>query len=221
MDMAKPHCLMVDSAGNRYVNEATSYVAVGIAMFERHRTVPAVPSWMIIESRHRDTYRLGGHVPGEPPEEWITSGYMKRADTIEDLARQCSIEPSALKAAVTRFNGFARDGIDQDFGKGRSAYHRFMGDPTHHPNPCLGPVEKPPFYAIRIFPGDVGTAGGLLTDEFARVLRKDGSPILGLYATGNATASIMGRSYPGAGASIGASMVFGYIAARHALGQNA
>ena len=117
-------------------------------------------------------------------------------------------------------SGFAASGVDEDFHRGESAYDRFAGDPTVKPNPNLGPIEKPPFYAVRLYPGDVGTCGGLMTDEFARVLRPDGSVIEGLYATGNSTASVMGRSYPGAGASIGASMTFGFIAARHATGAN-
>jgi 3-oxosteroid 1-dehydrogenase len=115
-----------------------------------------------------------------------------------------------------RFNGFAREGIDHDFGRGKSAYARFLGDPTHLPNPSLGTIERSPFYAVQLWPRDVGTCGGLVTDEFARVLDQSGTVIRGLYATGNATSSVFGPSYPGAGASIGASLTFGFIAAKHA-----
>lgn len=216
-DLGKPHCLLVDSTGQRYVDEATSYVAVGIAMYERDKTVPALPSWAIIESRHRDRYRWGMQAPGKPPQAWLDSGYMKRADTIEDLARECAMNPAVLRETVNRFNEFSRRGVDDDFGRGKSAYHRYWGDPTAKPNPNLGEVSQPPFYAVQIYPGDVGTCGGLVTDECARVLRDDGAPIRGLYATGNSTASVVGRSYPGAGASIAASLVFGYIGARHAM----
>ncbi len=119
---------------------------------------------------------------------------------------------------MERFNGFCRAGVDTDFGRGGRAFDRAHGDPTIKPNPNLGPIEQAPFYAVAMYPGDVGTAGGIVTDEHARVVRADGSVIPGLYATGNATASVMGRTYPGAGASIGASFVFGFIAAEHALG---
>ena len=216
-DLGKPHSLVVDSTGHRYVNEATSYVAFGIAMYKRDKTVPAVPSWAILESRHRAQYRWGMVAPGAPPKEWLESGYMKQSDTIEGLAKLCGIDPVTLRATVDRFNELSRKGVDDDFGRGKSAYHRYWGDPTQKPNPNLGEVSKPPFYAVQIFPGDVGTSGGIVADESARVLRADGTPIPGVYATGNATASVVGRSYPGAGASIAASLVFGYIAARHAM----
>jgi 3-oxosteroid 1-dehydrogenase len=216
-DLGKPHSLVVDSTGRRYVDEATSYVAFGIAMYERDKTVPALPSWAIIESRHRARYRWGIQAPGRPPQAWLDSGYMKRSDTIEGLAQQCGMDASILRATVDRFNELCRRGVDDDFGRGKSAYHRYWGDPTVKPNPNLGEVSRPPFYAVQIYPGDVGTCGGVVADQWARVLRGDGTPIHGLYATGNATASVVGRSYPGAGASIAASLVFGYIAARHAM----
>jgi len=219
MDIAKPYAIVVDAKGQRFVNEATSYVAVGIAMYQRQQQAQAVPSWAIIESRHRRDYGWGGVKPGPPPQEWLDSGYMIKAQTIEDLADRCGIDALGLKATIERFNKFARDGVDHDFGRGKSAYSRFLGDPTVKPNHSLGAIEQPPFYAVKIFPGDVGTAGGLVTDEFARVQRKDGSIIPGLYATGNSTATVVGRSYPGAGASIAAAAVFGYIAAKHAVGQ--
>jgi 3-oxosteroid 1-dehydrogenase len=120
---------------------------------------------------------------------------------------------------VDRFNDYARTGRDLDFKRGDRAYDRVFGDPSVKPNPCLGALEKAPFYAVRVYPGDVGTFGGLLTDEHARVLRADGGAIPGLWATGNSTASVMGRCYPGAGASIAASFVFGYVAAHDAAGQ--
>ncbi|MEA3159051.1 MAG: 3-oxosteroid 1-dehydrogenase [Gammaproteobacteria bacterium] len=220
-DMSKPHAIMVDSSGARYVNESTAYVDVGIAMFKRNETVPAIPSWIIIDSQHRDSYRWGGVAPGAPPQEWVTSGYMRKAQTLDVLAQQCGIDQAGLRATVARFNEFARLGEDKDFHRGIGAFHHFMGDPTHKPNRNLGTLEKAPFYAVAVYPGDVGTAGGLVTDEFARVLRADGTVIDGLYAAGNSTASLVGRSYPGAGASIGAAMVFGYVAARHALGEGA
>jgi 3-oxosteroid 1-dehydrogenase len=119
---------------------------------------------------------------------------------------------------VEKFNRYAATGKDEAFNRGGSAIDTFYGDPSCKPNPSIGPLDKPPYYAVEIWPGDIGTNGGLKTDARARVLREDGSPIEGLYAVGNCAASVMGRSYAGAGATIGPSMVFGYIAARHAAG---
>lgn len=214
LDLAKPHLIMVDQNGERFANESGSYMENGQRMYARG----AVPAWVIMESRHRERYVWAGAMGGKTPDDWITSGYMKRADTIEGLAAQCGLDPQNLRRTVDRFNGFAATGRDLDFKRGERAYDRVFADPTVKPNPCLGALEKGPFYAVQVYPGDVGTFGGLLTDEHARVLTEDGAPIPGLYATGNSTASVVGRCYPGAGASIAASFVFGYIAARHAAG---
>jgi len=217
LEMAKPHCIMVDGAGRRYVNEATSYVAIGRAMYARDAAVQALPSWLLLDAQHREKYRWGGQKG--VPEAWVRDGYMIRADSITELAGKCGLEPATLNDTVERFNGFARTGVDQDFGRGASAHHRFWGDPTHKPNPSLGTIEKPPFYAVRVQAGDVGTSGGLLTNEHGQVLRNDGSAIEGLYAAGNCTASVMGAAYPGPGASIGASLIFAFAAAKHAYGE--
>ncbi|RVT93220.1 FAD-binding protein [Sphingomonas crocodyli] len=218
-DMTKPHCIMVDATAQRFVNESTSYMAIGIAMYERNKVVPAVPAWLIMDRQLMDKWRWS-NVNGKPPKEWIDSGYMIEAESIEALATQCGLDPKALRATVDRFNGFADSGVDEDFGRGGSAYDRWQGDYKLKPNPNVGRIEKGPFRAVRIVPGDVGTSGGLMTDENGRVLRADGSAIPGLYATGNSTASVFGHSYPGAGASIGASMIYGYRAALHAAGAN-
>ncbi len=215
-DYARPHAIVVDQQGERYTNEATSYVQIGLNIWKRQQTAPAVPSWVIIDSRHRKRYMFASALPGKTPDDWVSSGYMKQAGTLEDLAAQCDLPPDKLKATVERFNGFAREGVDHDFGRGVGAYPRYLGDPTHKPNPSLGTIEEPPFMAFQLWPRDVGTCGGLVTDEHARVLKEDGSVIPGLYATGNTTSSVHGPSYPGAGASIGASLTFGFIAAKHA-----
>jgi len=214
LDLAKPHLIMVDQKGERFANESGSYMENGQRMYARG----AVPAWVIMESRHRERYVWAGAMGGKTPEDWITSGYMKRADTIEGLATACGLDPQTLRRTVDRFNEFAATGRDLDFKRGERAYDRVFADPTVKPNPCLGALEKGPFYAVQVYPGDVGTFGGLLTDEHARVLTEAGAPIPGLYATGNSTASVVGRCYPGAGASIAASFVFGYIAAHHAAG---
>jgi 3-oxosteroid 1-dehydrogenase len=219
-DYARPHAIVVDQQGERYMNEATSYVQIGLNIWRRHETAPAVPSWVIIDSRHRKRYFFASAFPGRTPDDWLSSGYMKQADTLEALAEQCDIPPDKLRATVERFNSFAREGVDKDFGRGIGAYPRYLGDPTHKPNPSLGTIEKPPFMAFRLWPRDVGTCGGLVTDENARVLDRDGEIMPGLYATGNTTSSVHGPSYPGAGASIGASLTFGYIAAKHAARSN-
>lgn len=214
-ERSKPHAVMVDSSGQRYTNEAASYMAVGQAMYERNKAVPAIPSWWVTDSRNRRRY-LWGVVPGGvTPRKWLSSGYIRKANTLTELAEICGIDAQGLTATINRFNAHAVEGHDPDFHKGERAYDRYYGDPRTAPNPCVAPVSKPPFYAVALFPGDVGTCGGLLTDEHARVLDRDGHTIDGLYATGNCTASVMGRSYPGAGASIGASYAFGWLAAQH------
>ncbi|HKV18973.1 MAG TPA: FAD-binding protein, partial [Mycobacterium sp.] len=146
----------------------------------------------------------------------IEQGAVKRADTLADLARQIDVPPDALQETVARFNTFAAQGKDPDFGRGQSAYNHCLGDPGYKPNPALGPLDKPPYYATRVFPADVGTCGGLITNEHAQVLNENDEVIDGLYATGNITATVMGRNYLGAGGSIANTMVFGYVAALHA-----
>jgi 3-oxosteroid 1-dehydrogenase len=153
--------------------------------------------------------------PGFTPPRARRSGYIRRARTLAELGTACSIDIDGLSDTVAGYNTMCRTGRDTDFGRGGDAYDRYYGDPRVHPNPCMGAIERGPFYAIEIFPGDIGTCGGILTDEHGRALRPDLTPVPRLYATGNCTASVMGRSYPGPGATIGPSSVFGYLAARH------
>ena len=210
LDMSKPGCVLVDSRGQRFVNESGSYMDVGEAMYDKG----VAPFWFIMDQANRDRYMWGGKFG--VPKEWLSSGFMKKADNIEALAWDCGIDAQGLANTIERFNTFARNGKDLDFNRGGRCYDRWNGDPSNKPNPSLGAVEKGPFYAVAAFPGDVGTFGGVVCDEHARVLREDGSVIDGLYATGNCTSSVLGRFYPGAGGSIAASFVFGYIAALHA-----
>lgn len=216
IDLSKPHSMMVDAEGRRYVNEAMAYMELGQTMFAHHQKTPSVPSWAIFDSRHRNRYTWALSAPGEPPAEWLQSGYMKRANSLVELAQQCGIDPRALTGTADKFNWFARSGVDTDFGRGARAYERMNGDPTCKPNPNLGTIEMAPFYAVQIHVGDVGTCGGLLTDEDGRVLRASGEPITGLYACGNIAANCFGRSYPGPGITLGQSMIFGYRAAMRA-----
>jgi len=220
---AKPHCVLVDQSGVRYQTEGGSYSAYCKGMLERNETVPAVPSWAIFDERLLRNYMFVGSMPGAAltkTDEWIEAGYMKKADNIEALAKQIEIEPTTLRATIDRFNGFVDKGVDEDFRRGDSAYDTWLGDPYHKPSSSLGRIDQGPFYAVHVLPGDMGTYGGVVTDVYGRVLREDGSVIHGLYATGVSTASVMGRSYPGGGASIGPSFTFGFIAARHAAGMD-
>jgi 3-oxosteroid 1-dehydrogenase len=216
-ECSRPGSIIVDASGQRYFNEAVSYMEAGRQMYKREReTGGGVPSWLVLDARHRSHYLLGTIPPGWTPKKWLDGGYLKRSDTLAGLAQQCGMDPTTLNATVERFNRFAAAGVDEDFHRGEGAHERYQGDPRHRPNPCLGPLAKPPFYAINVYPGDVGTSGGLLCNEHSQVLSVNGDVMLGLYAAGNVTATVMGRTYPGAGASIASSAVFSFVAARHA-----
>ena len=217
-ELAKPHGMLVDISGQRFVNEARSYTEVGLACYQRNSTVRAIPAWFIADSRARKRYMFGFQFPGRVPQKWLDAGWVKQDATIAGLARQCGIDPAGLESTVARFNGFAEAGVDGDFQRGDNAYARFFADPTHKPNGNLGTLSEPPFWAAPLVPGDVGTCGGAITDPDARVLRDDGTIIEGLYAAGNCAAPFAGPHYVGAGQSIAASAVFGYRAARHAAG---
>lgn len=220
IDLSFPHCMMVDQQGRRFCDEAGAYMEVGERMYQRHlETGKGIPAWTIFDARHRQWYHWANQAPGVNPQEWFDRGYMKKANSLDELAGLCGIDAAGLKAEVERFNGFCVSGKDEDYNRGGRAFDRYHGDPKVKPNPNLGAIEKAPFYAVSMFPSDVGTAGGLVTDEFARVLKADGSVIDGLYAAGNSTAAAFGRCYPGAGASIASSFIFAFIAAYHSAGR--
>jgi len=212
----RPRTIYVDAAGRRFVNESNSYMEVGKAMYERNKSVRAVPCWLIFDDRYRKRYAHVRSHPGHFPRQAFTSGRLKQAWTLPDLAAMCGIDADGLTETVEHFNVGAEAGVDPDFGRGRSAYNRALGDPSPRVHPCLGPIDEPPYYAVEVVPGDIGTCGGVLTDEHGRVLGAGGRPIGGLYAAGNICATVMGRHYLGPGASIANSMIFGYLAARHA-----
>jgi 3-oxosteroid 1-dehydrogenase len=220
VDRSLPGCIIVNKQGRRFTNEAAPYIDVVKSQYSDHlRQGGAIPAYFIMDGRFRSKYPAGPMLPVYTPKRLISNGYMKVADTLESLAEKCGIDPQGLAAEVKKFNGYAVAGKDLDFKKGDTTIDRFYSDPSVRPNPCLGPLGKPPYYAIELWPGDLGTKGGLVTDAQARVLRQGGSPIEGLCATGNCSAAVMGNSYAGAGATIGPSMVFGYIAALHSVGQ--
>jgi 3-oxosteroid 1-dehydrogenase len=207
-----PHSVMLDAAGRRFVNEAESYQDMGRRMFQHG----AVPAWLVIDENHRRRYSLGTAAPRFTPRKWISEGFVIRATSLDELADRCELDRGSLRATIGRFNGFARAGRDEDFARGETDNDRYYADPTHGPNPSLGPLERPPFYAVKLYPADVGTKGGLVTDEHSRALRADGSSIDGLYAAGNSAASILGNRYAGPGATIGSAMICAFMAMRHA-----
>ena len=213
----RPGAIYVDGTGRRFCNESNSYVEVGKAMYANK----AVPCWMVFDEGYIHRYVSGANPfkKRRLPEELIERGAVMRGDTIGDLARQMDVPAGTLKQTVKRFNGFAAKGLDPDFGRGQSAYNDCLGDPGYRTNAALGPLDKAPYYATRVVPADVGTCGGLIANEHAQVLDENNRVIDGLYATGNITATVMGRNYLGAGGSIAYTMVFGYVAARHAAGR--
>jgi 3-oxosteroid 1-dehydrogenase len=213
----RPGAIYVDGTGRRFCNESNSYVEVGKAMYANK----AVPCWMVFDEGYIHRYVSGANPfkRRSLPEELIGRGAVLRGNTIGDLARQMEVPSGALEQTVKRFNGFAAKGLDPDFGRGQSAYNDCLGDPGYRTNAALGPLDKAPYYATRVVPADVGTCGGLVANEYAQVLDENDRVIEGLYATGNITATVMGRNYLGAGGSIAYTMVFGYVAARHAAGR--
>ncbi|EST36521.1 FAD-dependent oxidoreductase [Streptomyces roseochromogenus] len=215
-DRGIPGMVIVDSAGERYANEAAPYHQFVDAMYAHHRPgATTVPSWLILDATSKARYIFMGLFPGQAfPKPWLESGFVKKASSIEELATQIGAPPKRLRATVSRFNGFARAGRDEDYHRGDSVYDRYYGDPTL-PNPNLAPLEKGPYYAVPVHPGDIGTKGGLVTDAMGRVLREDGTAIEGLYASGNVSAAVMGETYPGPGATIGPAMTFSWLAVNH------
>ena len=215
-ERSDPWSIVVDQKGNRYLNESESYIDFGHHMLEHDKETPAIPSWMVMDHRHVTHFLNSTLMMPGAKKKLMNQGELVEAETLDELAEKMNVDADVFLATVERFNGFARDGIDQDYERGRTVYDQYYGDPLVKPNPNLGPIEKGPFRALKIYPGDLGTKGGLITDEHARVLKKDGSVIPGLYAAGNNTASVMGHTYPGPGSTIGPAGVFGYLGALHA-----
>tara|TARA_R110002073_G_scaffold4618_6_gene29831 strand:+ start:3320 stop:5017 length:1698 start_codon:yes stop_codon:yes gene_type:complete len=221
---AYPGSIMVNRKGQRFTNEAQPYEDVVKDQYASEaRGEGAIPCYLIFDARFRQQYPVGHIKPGKMvgdsqlPGELFSSGLLTRADSLQGLAEALDIDASGLAATVERFNEQARAGRDPDFGRGDSEHDRYYADPKVQPNPCLGPLETGPYYALRCDAGDLDTKGGLLCDEHARVLKESGDVIPGLYAAGNTSAAVMGDTYPGAGATIGSAMTFAYLAAQHAL----
>jgi 3-oxosteroid 1-dehydrogenase len=215
-ERALPGCIIVSQKGVRYHNEAASYHISAQEMIK----AGAATSWAVFDARYRKNYPMGPVMPKFP--DWIlpraVRSILLKAPTLEALARKMGVPPQALRQTVETFNAGAKQGKDHQFGRGDAAYDRYYGDPKVTPNPNLAPLLQPPFYAFPIHSGDIGTNGGLVVDQHARVLDDAGQPIGGLYAAGNCTASVMGGSYPGAGSTLGPAMTFGWLAGRHVSG---
>lgn len=219
LDRGKPGLVAVNAAGRRFVNEAVSYHEFTRAMYRSHRGVASIPTWLVCDRLFIWKYGLGMIRPLTPfLRGYVKRGYLKLADSIEGLARTIGVDAGGLVETIRAHNEFARTGVDAQFGKGENAYDRAGGDATHLPNPCIGPIGRPPFCAVAVLPTPLGTSLGLLTDVHAQVLDGSGRPIPGLYACGNDMHSVVGGEYPGAGAELGLAMAFGYVAARHAAG---
>lgn len=220
---AYPGSIMVNRAGLRFTNEAQPYEDLVKDQYaSEQRGEGAIPCYLLFDAGYRQRYPVGHIKPGKMtgdeslPPELFSTGLLTKADSLEALATKLGIDAPALAATVERFNANARLGKDLDFGRGDSEHDRYYADPKVQPNPCLGPLETAPFYAMRCEAGDLDTKGGLRCDEHGRVLDEAGAVIPGLYAAGNTSAAVMGDTYPGAGATIGSAMTFAYIAARHA-----
>ncbi len=220
-ERAFPGAIVVNGQGKRFVNEAAPYLEFVGAMYEDHQqTGASIPGWVIFDSKFRFNYAMGPLMPGQiMPDSrlrktWLNNVYYK-AESLDALATQIGVDATGLSATVQRVNGFAASGVDEDFGRGGNVFDRYYGDSNIKPNPCLAPLEKGPFYAMPMYAGDIGTKGGLLTNEHAQVLHESGEPIAGLYAIGNTSSSVMGTTYPGAGGTLGPAMTFGYVAAHH------
>ncbi|UOZ11486.1 3-oxosteroid 1-dehydrogenase [Amycolatopsis sp. WQ 127309] len=214
-ERSRPRCVMVDARGQRFVNESAPYVEAVHAMYgEGDGPGEHIPTWLVFDQRYKDRYMFTGVGPRQPlPGRWFKAGIAVKSSSLAGLAGKIDVPADALEATIERFNGFAHKGVDEDFQRGLSTYDHYYGDPRNKPNPSLGPLDKAPYYAVKIVPGDLGTKGGLRTDEHAQVLREDGSVVPGLFAAGNVSAAVMGRTYAGPGATIGPAMVFGYLAA--------
>lgn len=219
VDRSKPGVIAITRSGRRFVNEAESYHDFCQAMVKRCREEGGpeaeIAAWFIADHRAFRRYGLGYAKPAPVPYgSLIRKGYLIKGRGIADLARQIGADAEQLKRTVAAFNGYAERGEDPEFGKGSTAYNRSLGDPDHQPNPCVAPLKDGPFYAVRLYVGDLGTFAGLRTNEHAEVLNENGVPVGGLYSAGNDAASIMGGNYPGGGITLGPAITFGYIAAR-------
>jgi succinate dehydrogenase/fumarate reductase flavoprotein subunit len=216
LDRPKPGFIAVGKDGNRFTNEAASYHAFTLGMFD----AGAIPAFLIADAAAVKKYGIGVILPGSwSLRRYEKAGYLFSGRTLAELAQKIGVDPSGLERSVERNNRFAATGVDEDFGKGSSAYNTYKGDPAHSPNACIGPIERGPFYAVKLMPGDFGTSRGLVTSPLGEVLDKENCPIPGLYACGNDMNSPVGGHYIGAGITLGPALTFGYLAAMVLVGK--
>jgi 3-oxosteroid 1-dehydrogenase len=220
-----PGSIFVNQRGERFLNEAAPYNDICKIMYAKHTPEsPCIPAYMIFDATYRRKYPCGPFFPASQQPDWALpkhireARYLKKSDTLAGLAAELGIDAAGLTASVEKMNRYAREGRDPEFHRGESLFDRYYGDEKVQPNPCLAPLATPPYYGIVVYPGDLGTKGGLKTDASARVLKTDGDTIPGLYAIGNCSAAVMGHTYPGAGGTMGPAMTFGYILAREVIG---
>lgn len=220
-----PGSIFVNKKGQRFLNEASPYNDICKRMYENHsEESPCVPAYMIFDTTYRKKYPCGPLLPAAQQPDWMLpkalkqTSYLRKADTLDGLAAQLGVDAEGLKKSVAKMNEYARSGKDPEFHRGESLFDKYYGDEKVKPNPCLAPIETPPYYGIVVYAGDLGTKGGLKTDVSGRVLKESGEAIPGLYAIGNCSASVMGRTYPGAGGTMGPAMTFAYIIARDLIG---
>ena len=219
LDRSKPGTVCVNAKGKRFVNEATDYHLFARAMFETNKREPSIPAFLIADAVALKAYGLGMVRPGGYGlKPFLADGYLTQGATLRELAHKLGIDADNLERTVAVMNGYAKTGIDPEFGRGSTPYHRAAGDPAVKPNPNLGPIATAPFYAVKLMPGDIGAANGLVTSDDAQVIGMAERPIGGLYAVGNEMQSCMGGTYPGPGITLGPGMTFAYRAVRHALG---
>ena len=218
-DRAKPGLMAVNASGRRFVNESTSYHEFVRGMYRSHLDAPTLPAFLICDNDFIERWGLGLALPGgRPRDHLVRAGYLYRAGTLEALAAQMGIDSAGLNASADQFNRAAELGRDEAFGKGSTSYNQYLGEPGYTPNPCLGPLARGPFWGVKVFAGDIGTAYGVHCNEQAQALDADGRVIAGLYAAGNDMHSVMGGEYPAPGITLGPALTFGWVAAQHILG---
>jgi 3-oxosteroid 1-dehydrogenase len=220
-----PGSIFVNKRGERFLNEASPYNDICKVMYAKHSPEsPCVPCYMVFDATYRRKYPCGPLLQATQQPDWMLpralrgTGYLKKANTLRELAGTLGIDAAGLEESVRKMNSYARAGKDPDFHRGESLFDRYYGDEKVKPNPCLAPLDAAPYYGIVVYPGDLGTKGGLKTDVRARVLRESGEAIAGLYAIGNCSASVMGPAYPGAGGTLGPAMTFAFIVAEELAG---
>ncbi len=225
-EKGKPNLMIVNKDGQRFMNESITYNSYGDCVYgSKEARNPQFPAYVIFDSTYRKKFPFGELLQSSITPDWMRPsafgprGLLSKANSLEELADTLGINKSGLRSTADRLKRFSQSGVDEDFCRGSDEHDRMYGDPTISPNPCLGPIETPPFYGTQVYPGDIGTKGGLVIDDNARVQKKSGGAIENLYAAGNCTASIMGDKYPGAGCTLGPALTMAYRAANDIMAQ--